>query len=511
MKCSRWLILVVALASATAAAQSASREYSQHHSVEILREFADLLSLPNVATQTPEGRAYILRNAEFIQKAFARRGTPAQILTLEGGFPAVFAEVRSPGASQTIAFYAHFDGQPLNPTDWATPPFSPVVRKGALPADAIDLASLPAQLPAESAGWRIYGRSASDDKAPIVAFLAALDSLRAAGQTPKVNLKFFFEGEEEAGSPHLPAMAAKYADLLKADLWILCDGPVHQSGAYQLVFGARGVVGLEMRTFGPKRPLHSGHYGNWAPNPATEIANIVAGMRDAEGNILIRDFYNPVRKLTAEEETALGQMPNVDAQLRSELALGRSEGQGKSLSALLMRPALNVRGLQAGAVGAAAANAIMTDAHCSIDFRLVPDQTPAGVKQAVENHLRGLGYWIIYKPPSDEERTQHAKVIQLTWDEGYPAARTSLSLPAAQKVLAAMQAATGKPAIRVPMLGGSIPMYVFKDLLHAPVVLLPIANYDNNQHAANENIRLENFWMAIDIYAELFERLGGER
>jgi acetylornithine deacetylase/succinyl-diaminopimelate desuccinylase-like protein len=485
------------------------RKYRDAHSVEILQEFAALLALPNVAHDTPQGRADIARNRDHIVQLFEKRGLKAQVLETPGAFPAIYAEYVAPKARKTVLFYAHYDGQPVAPERWSTPPFTPTLRKGTLEASAptVPLAELKSPLPADSGEWRLYGRSTGDDKAPIIGFLTALDALNAAGITPSVNLKFLLEGEEEQGSGHLGDILDKYRDLLKADLMLICDGPAHASGQYQLVYGARGVMGMDMTVYGPKRALHSGHYGNWAPNPAAELAHVLASMRDTEGRITIDGFYADVDRVTPREAAALNSLPDIDKSLRDELQLGRTEGGNKPVMWQIMSPSVNIRGIKAGEVGSAAANAIMTEATASIDFRMVPHQTPENVRRLVEAHLAKLGYTVFHSVPTKEERMAHPHGVYLQWEGGYPSYRTSLDSPMGEAVASAMEAAVGK-VLRVPTLGGSVPMYLFAEKLKMPILLVPIANYDNNQHSSNENIRLKNFFDAIDIYAALFAELG---
>ena len=357
--------------------------------------------------------------------------------------------------------------------------------------------------PPFSPEWRIYARSASDDKAPIIALLSALDALRAAAIPLSVNLKFFLEGEEEAGSPHLEKILEKHAGRLKGDVWLLFDGPVHQTRRMQIYFGARGVLGLDITTYGASRRLHSGHYGNWAPNPVVELAQLVSSMRDAEGRIRIAGFSDDVRPLTDSEREAVAAAPDVDAMLRAELGLARTEGAGESLLETLMRPALNLRGMSGGDVGSRATNSIPTEATASIDFRLVPDQTPEKVRSRVEEHVRRQGYALLRDAPDPETRRKTARLARLQWAPGYPAARTSMDLPASRAVARVVEDSSGSAIVRLPMLGGSIPMYLFLDKLKTPVVGIPIVNHDNNQHAANENLRLQNLWDGIETCAAL--------
>jgi acetylornithine deacetylase/succinyl-diaminopimelate desuccinylase-like protein len=272
-------------------------------------------------------------------------------------------------------------------------------------------------------------------------------------------------------------------------------------------FGARGIMSLEATIYGPLRALHDGHYGNWVPNPAAMAATLLAQMRDDNGRILIPGFSDQVRAITPAEQSALKNLPPVGDALKQEFGIGRTEGN-EDLPASIMRPALNVRGIRAGQVGDAAANAIPTTAVVSIDFRLVPDQTPAAVRAAVEHFLAGRGWTVVGDEPDRAARLAHPRIIRLAWDSGYPALRSDMSSPAAKAVIAAATHAAGAPVVVMPMAGGSVPLYLFADAFTAPIICLPIVNHDNNQHAANENLRLQNLWDGIQTYAALMAELN---
>jgi acetylornithine deacetylase/succinyl-diaminopimelate desuccinylase-like protein len=460
----------------------------------ILTEFADFLAIPNLASDAPN----IARNAAAIRATFEKRGVTTRLLTLDNAPPIVVVDVPSRGATRTIAFYAHYDGQPVDPKQWQTPPWTPVMRDAA--GNDVDWRNAKSIDPE----WRLYARSSGDDKAPIIAMAAALDELRAEKRTPNVNLRFVFEGEEEAGSPHLGDYLAKYPDVLRPDAWILCDGPVHQSRRMQLVFGARGVVDAELTVYGPIKGLHDGHYGNWVSNPIIRLTHLIDSMRDESGHILIAHFYDDVKPSSAAEQEAIAKMPAVESDLKREFGIAATESE--NLNESLMRPALNVRGIQSGHIGAQASNTIQTEATASLDFRLVPVETPDSIKKLVEQHLASQGYTIVRSTPDAATRLGHPKIAKLTWAAGYPPARTSLDLPLSQQIATLMTAAA-HPPVRVPTLGGSIPMYLFQQTSNTPVLILPIANHDDNQHAANENIRLQNLWDGIEVYVALFEGL----
>jgi acetylornithine deacetylase/succinyl-diaminopimelate desuccinylase-like protein len=487
-----------------AALRDAVRAWRVTNDAAVVRGMAELLAIPNVATDAPN----IARNAEHILRLLERRGAKGRLLDGEGGPPVVYAELTAPGARRTVVVYAHYDGQPVDPARWSSPPWTPVMRTAPLEEGGREVPLDGLRAGETGPEWRLYARSAGDDKAPVIAALAAIDALEANGVPRSVNLKFFLEGEEEQGSPHLGKVLARNAELLKSDGWLLCDGPVHQTRRMQVYFGARGVTGVELTAYGPLRPLHSGHYGNWAPNPAVQLAHLVAGLRDRDGRILVPGYYDDVRPLSPAERAAVAAVPRVDEALRDSFALHATEAGGALLVERIMLPALNVRGLQSGAVGDRASNAIPSKATVSMDFRLVPDQTPETVRSRVEAHLRGQGFVLVDHEPSAQERRRTANLLRVRWEPGYPAARTPLDLPFSRAVVGALEEVLGAPVVRMPSLGGSIPMHLFAQATGRPIVGLPIVNHDNNQHAADENLRLQNLWDGIEAFAAIIARLG---
>jgi len=272
-------------------------------------------------------------------------------------------------------------------------------------------------------------------------------------------------------------------------------------------FGARGVVGMEATVYGPLHALHDGHYGNWVPNPAAMAAELLTSMRAPDGRITVPGFLDDVRPITAAESSAVAALPPIEDQLRREFGIARGES-AEGPTASILRPALNVRGIRAGRVGAEAANAIPTEAMVSVDFRLVPDQTPARVRQSVESHLRAQGWTVVEQAPDSATRSAHARIVKLEWGGGYPALRSDMATPAARAVLAAAGLAAGGAVAVLPMMGGSVPLYMFEEAFHVPIIGIPIVNHDNNQHAANENIRLQNLWDGITTYAALMAELN---
>jgi acetylornithine deacetylase/succinyl-diaminopimelate desuccinylase-like protein len=302
-------------------------------------------------------------------------------------------------------------------------------------------------------------------------------------------------------------MLATYNDMLGADLWLFCDGPLHQSRQPLLSYGVRGAYGFGLTVFGPNRPLHSGHYGNWAPNPIMRLLDLIASMRDQEGNILIAGFDDEVITPTFSELEAIAKAPDIGPGLARELGFQNPE-TSERLELALLRPALNLRGIRSGDVGAASRNAIQTSATASIGLRLVPAQTPEHLRAAIEAHVRAQGYHIVYAPPTTAERAQHDRIALLDWSEaGYPAYRAPMDSAIAQQVAAIVEEWSDDRLIQLPTMGGTLPLYLIDAAIGAPILTLPIANHDNNQHGHDENIRLQNLWDAIEIYAEVITGL----
>jgi len=495
------VIISLTLAAAASAEQNpaatAARQWRETHEQAILLEFMDLLAMPNLA----RNQADVRNNAALIVRLLEKRGVKTRLLEQPGAPPVVFGQIDTPGATRTVVFYAHYDGQPLDPKEWATPPWQPALRDAPLDKDG-RVVPLPASGRIDPE-WRIYARSASDDKAPIITISSALDALKAAQIPMHSNIRFVFEGEEEAGSPHLASIIEKYKDILGGDVWLICDGPVHQSRRQQIVFGARGVTTVDVTLYGPNHELHSGHYGNWAPNPAMMLARLLASMKDDDGHVLIEHFYDGIEPLSETEKRAIAEAPDVDRDLMRELALGRTEGSGKKLVELLNYPSLNVRGMSSARTGAGASNVIPSTATATIDIRLVKGIDHDVAAQRVVEHIRKQGYFIVENEPDAQTRMSHPKVARVTVEPGgYNAARSSMDLPISQLVLRTVDSARG-PVVKLPTMGGSVPLYMIEGILHVPTITVPIANHDNNQHSYNENIRIRNLWDGIELMAAL--------
>jgi acetylornithine deacetylase/succinyl-diaminopimelate desuccinylase-like protein len=488
--------------SASAQASNPARDYRRANEHRILREFVELLSIPNVASDA-EG---IRRNAARLLEMMTARGLNPRLLeaATPDTPPAVYGEWATPGATKTVVFYAHYDGQPTDPRKWTgTQPWEPALRTAPFEKGG-RLLPWPAAGEPIDPEWRLYARSASDDKAGVMSILTAFDALRATNVTPTVNLKFFFEGEEEAGSPHLSEILSQHKELLASDAWVICDGPVHQSGRKQVVFGVRGDTNVEVTVYGPRRPLHSGHYGNWAPNPGMILARLLSSMKDERGRVTIKGWYDDVEPLGEAERRALAEAPAYDEHLMKELGIKRPEGAGRSLLELINEPSLNVNGLSSAETGALARNVIPTTAVAALDLRLVKGNDHRRQVERLVAHIRAQGFHVTDREPTDEERLAHPLVAKVVHEPGgYNAERTRMDLPVARAVVAAVQSTSEQKVVLMPTLGGSLPLSLIRESLGAPTITVPVANYDNNQHAENENIRLQNLWDGIETYAAL--------
>jgi acetylornithine deacetylase/succinyl-diaminopimelate desuccinylase-like protein len=494
--------ILFALASAASAQPdglAVARAHREANGAAILADYRELLALPNVAADGPN----IRRNAEWLEKRLEALGVEAELLELEGAPPIVFGRLAVPGARRTLALYVHYDGQPADPSQWRFPPWSPTLATRALEAGG-EPRAWPEPGERIDPEWRLYARSAGDDKAPFGALFPVLEALRAAAVAPTSNLLFFFDGEEEAGSPHLAEFLARYRDRVEpADAWLFLDGPVHPSRRALLAFGVRGVAELEITVYGPARSLHSGHYGNWAPVPGRLLAELLASLYRPDGTVAVAGFYDSTAPIGAAERAALAALPREDEALRRELGLAATEGGGASLAERLLLPALTIQGLASANVGALAQNVIPATATANLGIRLVKGNDPEAMLDLVEAHVRARGFEIVREEPDLETRLRHPKLVRVERDGGYPAARTAMDLPIARDLIAAATRAAGAEPVLLPGMGGSLPLYLFTDRLGKPCIIVPVANHDDNQHAPDENLRIANLWYAIDLFGSV--------
>jgi acetylornithine deacetylase/succinyl-diaminopimelate desuccinylase-like protein len=467
------------------------------------REYLELLALPNDATSAPD----LQRNVDFLERAFRKRGFTTR--RLEGnGKPMLYAEWPGKAAgAKTVLYYMHFDGQPVVDREWSQPsPWKPVVkqrnRAGAwevVPSEALFAPALDPEL-------RVFARSASDDKAPIMIFLAAFDGLKQAGAEPANRVKVLLDGEEEKGSPSIRAVAEANKDLLRCDALVIYDGPRHPSGRPTIAFGNRGAAHVVLVVYGPREPLHSGHFGNYVPNPAVRLARLLASMKDDDGRVTVPGYYDRVQ-LSAAEKKILAETGDDEAAIRRRTGIRSAERVGANLQEALQYPSLNVRGMAAASVGDKASNIIPHQATADLDLRTTPETPPDYLFGLLEKHVEAQGYHLVKGPPTDEERAGYDKLATLTLESGSHAVRTPLDAPLGAWAYAALQQTSqhGAP-VRIRMMGGSVPTDSLVEVLGAPFVIIPLVNGDNNQHTFDENIRIGHYVEGIRAMAGLLRR-----
>jgi len=477
--------------------KSSVERYVAGNQKAIVGELVELLSIPNVATD----KRAIRENADVLRVMLEKRGFLAEVLEAVGN-PLVFGEMRVSGATRTLLLYSHYDGQPVDPAAWKQPsPFTPILRDGRMEDGGKEVTGL-ATLDRFEPGWRIYARSASDDKSPIVSLCTALDALKASGLTPTSNLRVILDGEEEAGSTSLVPAIERYRDKLAADAMLIFDGPIHPSEKPTLVFGARGVLTFTLTVFGPKFALHSGHYGNWVPNPAMRLAQLLSTFKDDNGRVVVEGFYDGIEPLRGEEQEMLDAVPDNPEQLKALFGISTAEDPQRSLQQGLQIPSFNVRGLSSAFVGADARTIVPDKAVAAIDIRLVRETPADQMVEKVRAHLRKQGYHVVAVDPDDATRARYSKIVKMdVRGDGTNAYRTSPLHPVSQQLSAAMTRVFGEAPVRIRTSGGTVPIAPFIEALGFPAISVPTVNFDNNQHGENENLRLGHFLRGITIIA----------
>lgn len=481
------LLPFISLPTAAAAIEQARLEIlaaeKAEASLPLLRE---LLSIPNDANY-PED---IEDNVLWCEEHFGARGFTTQRIETPT-VPLLLAERRVPGAEQTVLIYLQVDGQPVDPTRWfQDDPFDPVLKRWktgdgwqAIPWDAMKTFDDEV---------RVFARAASDAKGPVAMFLSALDVIADEGLAPNFNMKIIMDFEEELGSPHLPRAVVDNRELLAADMLVIFDGPRHITNRPTLTFGARGIAELTLTTYGPAVPQHSGHFGNYAPNPAQRLARILASMQDDFGRVTIPGFYDGIN-IDDYVRSILQAVPDDEAQIRDRLQLGSVDRVGATYQEAIQFPSLNVRGMQSGWIDDEVRTIVPAWARAEIDVRLVLESDPQRLLGLIEQHIRDQGYHVVDKEPGKATRLAHARVAMLTSRVHYQSFRTPFDSTIGNWLGRALVHAFDEEPVRIRMSGGSIPISPFVTTLGIPAVTVPTVNRDNNQHSPNENLRLGNY------------------
>ena len=494
----RACIVFVLLGTAWAAAMQRSdirpkiEAYVGAHQRAIVSELVELLSLPNHSSDTDN----IQRNAMYLRQMLRRHGLSSEILETDGN-PLVWGEMKVTDAKRTVLIWSHYDGQPVDPRAWKqASPFTPILRDGRMEDGAKEVSGLKTLTKFEP-DWRLYARSASDDKAPIVALCATLDALKAAGLSPTSNVRVVLDGEGDSGSPSLATAIPRYRDKFAADLMFIFDGPVHASGKPTIVFGIRGALGFELTTYGPKFGVASGHYGNWVPNPGIRLARLLASMKDDDGRVLVKGFYDGIVPLAPEEQAMLEAVPDDPAGLKKLFGIAGPERSDLSLQQALQLPALNIRGLSSAYVGPEARTIIPDRAVATIDVRVVKETPLSDMAQKIRAHIQAQGFHVVESEPDDETRARYPRIVKFVLRAGIDSYRTSPLAPESKLVTEAVAEMFGERPVLIRTMGATVPIAPFIQVMGFPAITLPTVNFDNNEHGDNENLRLGHFFRSI--------------
>jgi acetylornithine deacetylase/succinyl-diaminopimelate desuccinylase-like protein len=478
------------------AQQGGVEQYVQEHQAAILREFMDLLAIPNVRTDLPN----IKRNAEQLRQMLARRGMKPEVWETPST-PMVYGELLVPGSTRTTLFYIHYDGQPVDKAKWKqTDPFQPVLRTGSLDEGGKDVPDISGRTTFPDS-WRVYARSAGDDKGPIQAFVSAIDAI---GGTPKQSVKVILHGEEEGDGPALDFVVKNHADKLRADVLIILDGPQHASGKPTIYYGARGGAGLDVTVYTAKTAMHSGNYGNWLPDANVRLAQLLSSMVDSTGKVVIAGFYDDVLPFPAAAVKMMQDVPDNSAAMRRLFGVGSASGAASSLQEGLNLPAFSVHMMQGGEVG----GVIAARATADIALRLVTENSPKQMVDRVVAHIRKQGYFVVDKDPDVETLAAHPRVAKITTRAPATSGawRTDPDAAGARFVADALRSQYGDGFVRIRTAGGSVPASPFIETFHVPTVGVSLANYDDNQHTDDENLRLGHLWNGIVTLAAIMTK-----
>lgn len=477
--------------------QDLSAKYAKS-SFPILKE---ILSIPNDAFY-PED---IELNVKWCEKEFQQRNfTTTRIET--STVPLLLAERKVQKAKKTVLIYLQVDGQPVDTSRWFQEnPYQPALK---MQNDKGEWEEIPwGRIENYDDDWRVFARSTSDAKGPIAMFLAALDGTAEAKVSPNYNIKVIMDFEEELGSPRLPDAVTKNSELLKSDMLIIFDGPRHITNKPTLTFGARGIATIQLTTYGPIAPQHSGHFGNYAPNPALRLSKVLASMKDDDGRVTIPGFYDGII-IDAETEKILKAVPDNTEQIRDRLQLGSVDKVGSYYQEAIQYPSLNIRGMQSGWIDEKVRTIIPGWARAEIDVRLVLESDPERLISLIRDHVKDQGFYVTDKVPTKAERMNNEKVATFNYEVSYQSFRTDFDSEVGLWLRRALQRSFEEEPVMIRMSGGSIPISPFVTTLGIPAVTVPTVNRDNNQHSPNENIRLGNYREGIQaMMAILSEKL----
>jgi len=490
------IIIIVFTFQNNILSQRKHQDTSKEEGLRSLVLFKEFLSIPNDARNKED----IFKNIVWSTNQLNTLGFTTKSLNTSS-LPLVVASKIINEKLPTIAFYMHLDGQAVDPSKWdQESPWIPVIKKyNGSNWEELNWNEIYAD---QNEDIRIYARSSSDDKGPFLMFLTALRVLDIYKTPPAFNIKLILDFEEEKSSPGLPEAVANYQTELMADMLLILDGPMHFTGKPTLVFGNRGISSITLKTFGPKTPQHSGHYGNYIPNPALRLSQILSSMKNEDGRVIIPNFYEGIT-LSEDIKKILKNVPEAESSIKNRTKINSTDKVGGNYQESLQYPSLNIRGLQSGWVGDQARTIIPSNAIAEIDVRLVLESNPEKLMKSIKNHIESFGYTILESNPTDEERLKYEKIVQMNYKISYPAFRTPVNSTEGKWLKDLLQKYYKTSPILIRTSGGSVPISPFVNQLGIPSIGLPTVNLDNNQHSPNENIRLGNYFQGIESFVTI--------
>lgn len=468
------------------------KKYAQQKFPEALSNLKAFLEIPNDGNFPKE----IENNLKWCETTFNDLDFDVKVISTSGA-PLLFAEKKISKKAKTILFYLQIDGQPVDTTAWNQKhPFKTVFKEkvGLNKWKIIDFNPLEDDF---NPDWRIFARSSSDSKGPAIAFISALEILRDKKIKPVYNIKVIMDFQEELGSPQLANAVLENKELLQANMILIMDGTRHLSNLPTLTYGARGLAKATLKVFGARYPLHSGQYGNFAPNPVFHTAKLLGGLKDDEGRVTLPGFYDGIH-LSEQEKILLNNVPeNLDS-IKNRLGIAKHDAIGETYQEALQYPSLNIRGMRSAWVGKKVRTIIPSEVIIEIDMRLVPESDGKRLMELLKSYIIKEGYHLIDSIPTNEDRKKYTKLASFKYKIGSNPFRTELDSPIGAFLNKALNKIYGKNIVNMRLTGGSQPIAPFVKTLGIPAVSVRIPNPDNNIHSPNENLRLGNFLEGIE-------------
>ena len=493
-------ILLIILISFTIKSFS-QREFKTEvfeQAINNLDEFIEFLSYPNDANYKSD----IYKLMDWTENKFKSLDFKINRLDTET-IPLMLASKHISDDYKTVLIYMHLDGQPVDLSKWNQEnPFIPVYKLKEngkfVDYDSNKIANIDYET-LEEKDIRIFARASSDAKGPVMMLIQAMKFMNSKNIDNKFNLKLIMDFEEEKGSPSLPDAVKKHSTILKSDALLIFDGPQHESDLPTLNFGNRGISSITLKTYGPVVPQHSGHFGNYAPNPVFRMSNILSSMKDENGIVKIKGYYDGIT-ISDQVKKYLDNVPDNEDSMLNKMQFKKPESVGSSYQEAIQFPSLNVRGIRAGWVEDEVRTIVPSECIAEIDVRLVIESDGYRLHDLIKKHIEDLGYVVLDHEPSKEERMKYEKIVKFNSTVSYPAFRTDIDSDLGNWLSETLTRTFGVEPVLRRTSGGSVPISPFVNVLNIPAVGVPTVNKDNNQHSPNENIKLINYIKGIESF-----------